>query len=453
MNIRSTRGLVAGLAAIAAALSFAACGSPAASTAPSGSGAAPAPSDQPAATEPVTLTWWHNATADPGKKLWEDVAKEFEQAHPGVTIEVTGYQNEELQRTLIPQALQAGGDAAPDVFMVWPGGEVRSQAEAGYLKDLTTPAADTIATLGGTVKPWEVDGKQYALPFTFSIEGMWYNKDLFAKAGITTPPTTLPELNDAVAKLKAIKVAPIAVGAGDLWPAGHWWYQMAIHACSTQTLQTAIPALDFSDPCWVEAGKLLQQFVATEPFQDGWLASSSQQGADSSAGLIANGKAAMELMGGWNAGTIGSLAPDTDGDGNGDIPEFLGWFPMVSIPGTAGDPSIAMGGGDGWGVYQDAPDVAVDFVQYLVSDDVQKRFAAIGGGIPANPAGQEGLTDPSLQAIATGLSNASYVQLWLDSALGPDFGTPLNQAIVNLMGGKGTPEDIVTALKDTAAAQ
>ena len=70
----------------------------------------------------VTLTWWHNATADPQKSLWEDVAAEFEADHPGVTVEVTGYQNEDLQRTLIPNALQSG-DAA-DIFQVWPGGEV-----------------------------------------------------------------------------------------------------------------------------------------------------------------------------------------------------------------------------------------------------------------------------------------------------------------------------------------
>ena len=83
----------------------------------------------------VTITWWHNATTDPQKSMWEEVASEFEDAHPGVKVEVTGYQNEDLQRTLIPNALQSGD--APDIFMVWPGGEVRSQAEAGYLMDLT----------------------------------------------------------------------------------------------------------------------------------------------------------------------------------------------------------------------------------------------------------------------------------------------------------------------------
>ena len=442
MNRFSTRGLVAGLAATAMALGLAACSTPAAAPSPSDTGSA-APTDAPA--EPVTLRFWHNATADPLKGIWDKAARDFEASHPGVTIEATGYQNEELQRTLIPQALQAGGDAAPDVFMVWPGGEVRAQAEAGHLRDLTTIAAGTIAELGGVVKPWEVDGKQYALPYTFGITGIWYNKDLFAQAGITGTPKTLPELADAVAKLKTINVAPIAVGAGDKWPAGHWWYQFALNTCSVQTLQTAIPALDFSDPCWIQAGEKLQEWMKNEPFQDGFLATSAQQGADSSAGMVANGKAAMEFMGHWNSGQIGSLTPD------GQVPAFLGWFPFPSIPDTAGDPTVTMGGGDGFGVYKDAPDVAVEFAEYLVSADVQKAFGAAGSGIPVNPAAADSITDENLKAIAQGLAASSYVQLWLDSALGPEFGNPLNDAIVNLMGGKGTPQDIVDALEKTAA--
>ena len=55
--------------------------------------------------EEVTITWWHNATNGPLPDVWEEVAQEFEDANPGVNVEQTGYQNEELQRTLIPNAL------------------------------------------------------------------------------------------------------------------------------------------------------------------------------------------------------------------------------------------------------------------------------------------------------------------------------------------------------------
>ncbi len=78
------------------------------------------------------------------------------------------------------------------------------------------------------MKPWQVDGKQYALPFTFGIEGFWYNKDLFEQAGIDGAAETLDELKDAIEKLTDVGVTPIAVGAGDQWPAAHWWYQFAL---------------------------------------------------------------------------------------------------------------------------------------------------------------------------------------------------------------------------------
>lgn len=430
MNRSSITRAVAGAAAAAIAVGLAGC-------TPGGSNGGEGTGDE------VTITWWHNATAEPLQGLWADVAAEFEEANPGVTVEVTGYQNEDLQRTLIPNALQSGD--APDVFMVWPGGEVRAQAEAGHLKDLTEVAADTIAELGGSVKPWEINGKQYALPYTFGVTGIWYNKDLFDQAGIEGTPETLPELADAVEKLKAIDVAPIAVGAGDLWPAGHWWYQFAINACSVETLQTAIPELDFSDPCWIKAGEQLEQWLENEPFNEGFLATPAQTGAASSAGLVANQNAAMEFMGPWNAGQIGSLTPD------GEVPEWLGWFPFPTVPGGEGDPTVTMGGGDGFGVHVDAPDEAVELVKYIMSEDVQKRFGASGAGIPTHPGAADSIDDPRLQQIAAGLANSSYVQLWVDSALGPEFGNPLNQAIVNIFGGSGTPEDVVKALEDTAA--
>ena len=61
----------------------------------------------------------------------------------------------------------------------------------------------------------------------------------------------------------------------------------------------------FNDPCWTKAGKDLKTFEG-KPFNDGFLTTSAQQGAGSSAGLVANHKAAMELMGAWDPGVIAS---------------------------------------------------------------------------------------------------------------------------------------------------
>ncbi|MCP2365923.1 raffinose/stachyose/melibiose transport system substrate-binding protein [Agromyces flavus] len=393
----------------------------------------------------VTITWWHNGTTGPLPDVWEEVATEFEEAHPGVTVEQTGYQNEELQRTLIPNALAAGDP--PDLFQVWPGGELRDQVENGYLMPLDDEIADTIESVGATVNPWQVDGKTYGVPFTFGIEGFWYNTDLFEQAGIDAPPATFDELTDAVGKLKDAGITPIAVGAGDKWPAAHWWYQFALHSCSPEALQAAETEYDFEDECFVEAGEQLEEFLALEPFQEGFLGTPAQQGAGSSAGLVANGQAAMELMGHWNAGVIGGLTADQQ------VPPFLGWFPFPGIEGADGDPTAALGGGDGFGCSAEAPPECAELLEYIMSEDVQAKFAASGSGIPTVPAATESLDDENLKAVAEGLANASFVQLWLDTAYGTTVGNAMNEGITNLFGGAGTPEDVVTRMQDAAATQ
>src|SRR6185312_13896780 len=148
--------------------------------------------------EPVTLTWWHNGTGEPLKGFWDKVAKDFMAAHPNVTIKVTAVQNEELQKTKIPNALRS--DNPPDLFQQWGGGELAAQVDAGKVMDLSDQVADILPALGGSVAGWQVDGKTYGIPFSLGIEGFWYNKALFKQAGITATPTTLPELNDAVTK-------------------------------------------------------------------------------------------------------------------------------------------------------------------------------------------------------------------------------------------------------------
>lgn len=399
--------------------------------------------DEADSGDEVTITWWHNATSGPLPEVWEQVAQEFEDAHPGVKVEQTGYQNEELQRTLIPNAL-ASGDA-PDLFQVWPGGEIRDQVENGFLKPLDESIPDTIESVGATINPWQVDGKTYGVPFTFGIEGFWYNTELFEQAGIDAPPTTLDELKDDVAKLRDAGITPIAVGAGSKWPAAHWWYQFALHSCSPETLVAAAAEYDFSDECFVDAGAQLEEFIGIDPFQEGFLGTVAQEGAGSSAGLVANGQAAMELMGHWNAGTIGGLTPDQQ------VPEWLGWFPFPAIEGADGDPSAALGGGDGFGCSADAPKECDELLAYIMSEDVQKRFAESGAGIPTVAAAQAALEDENLKKVAEGLAAASFVQIWLDTEYGTTVGNAMNEGIVNLFGGVGTPEDIVTKMKDAAA--
>ena len=58
-----------------------------------------------------------------------------------------------------------------------------------------------------------------------------------------------------------------------------------------------------------------------------------------------------------------------------------------------------LGGGDAWAVSEEAPDEAVDFVKYLLSDEVQKGFAENDMGLPTNPAASGSVKDPALAEL------------------------------------------------------
>lgn len=397
----------------------------------------------------VTLTWWHNGTGEPLLGFWQEVAAEFEEANPGVTVDVQAYQNEELQRTLIPNQLRTGSGL--DLFQQWGGGELNAQVEAGFVMDISEEVADEVEAVGPTVSGWQVGGATYGLPFSYGIEGFWYNKDLFAQAGITETPTTLDDLYAAVDALKAAGITPIAVGAGDGWPAAHYWYNFALKSCSPEVLQASRDDLAFDDPCFIEAGELLQEFIAAQPFQEGFLATTAQQGAGSSAGMLATGQAAMELMGHWNPGTMGGILQEETGAENPTPPEFLGWFNFPAIDGADGDPTAALGGGDGFSCSAWAPPECVDLLKYISSEEVQSRFGELGAGIPVTSGSEASVSDPNLQLVLEGRDSASYVQLWLDTTYGPTVGGAMNEGIVSLFGGQGTPEDIVKGMKDAAA--
>jgi raffinose/stachyose/melibiose transport system substrate-binding protein len=431
--------VVAGVALASSMLALGAC-SDKTETNPSESGGA----------APVSLTWWHNGVNDPALSYWQDVADEFTAAHPNVTITIEAIQNEDLQRTRIPVALQSGD--APDIFQQWGGGELAMQVDSGYLMDLTDVLASDIDRLGGAVAPWSYNGKVYGIPYTFGVEGIWYRPSLFEAAGITSEPTTMTELNAAVSALKAAGIAPISVGAGDKWPAAHWWYNFALRSCSKEVMQASGTTFDFSDPCWVEAGVQLEDFIATQPFNEGYLATSAQQGATSSSGLLATGNAAMELMGNWEPAVLrGILGPDTPEAAalNAD----LAWFPMPATTGGKGDPTAALGGGDGFSCYVDAPAECAELLSYISSDEVQKRYAEVVGGLPVAPAAASSVTDPNLQELAAVAGNAGYVQLWLDTTYGQNVGGAMNDAITAIYAGTGTAQGVVDAMTAAAANQ
>ncbi|UUE20041.1 extracellular solute-binding protein [Microbacterium sp. J1-1] len=390
------------------------------------------------------MTLWHNSTTGPGVEFWEQTVADFEEANPGVTIDIQSIQNEDLDGKL--QTALNSGDA-PDIFLQRGGGKMAAMVKAGQLKDLTDSitgaAAEEISDAAYSAS--SLDGKIYALPVAVLPGGLFYSQDLFDEAGIAENPTTLDELEAATEDLKSAGIDPVALGAKDAWPAAHWYYWLALRECGSDTLAQAADEMNFDDDCWVRAGEDLQAFAATEPFNSGFLTTTAQQGAASSAGLIANHKAAMELMGAWNPGVIGSLTPDQK-----PLPD-LSWFPFPEVEGGEGEPGSMMGGVDGYSCSVDAPDACVDFLNYLGTSEVQTAYYKAFNAPPVNTVAQEAVTEPYLQAILEAYNAAPYATQWLDTVYGQNVGNALNVAVVNMLAGQGTPEDIVKAVQDAAA--
>ncbi len=420
---RSTVGAIAG--GLVLAVAVAGCGG----------------SDGDEAGDGTTLVWWHNATQEPLKGYFQDAADQYMADHPDVTIEIEAVQNESIL-TKIQVGLQSNDP--PDIFQQWGGGDLATQVESGKVQDITDATADTAEGLGGVASGWQVDGQQYGLPYSVGVVGFWYRTDLFEQAGIDAPPTTMDELADTIDTLKSAGITPIALGGKDKWPDAFYWGYAATRLCSQEALEEATVSVELADDCFLEAGEWVEDFIGLEPFQEGFLGTPAQQGAASSAGMLANGDAAMELQGHWNGGVVNSLT--ADGKPLGDK---LGWFPFPTIEGGEGAPDATFGGGDGFSCSAQAPPECADFLNFLLSPEQQKAFGALNVGLPVAPGSGESVSDPTVQGVLEARDSSSYTQLYFDKALPTAPGLALNDAIANMFAGEADPDDVVQTVADS----
>lgn len=400
---------------------------------------------QTTAAKPVTITWWHIQTADAEKALWQRVADEYMAAHPNVTIEITVLANENF-KTKLTTVMQS--NTPPDIFQSWGGGEMNEYAKAGLLKDITANLdsggwRDTFSP--GALGAYSFEGRNYGVPRDMGMVGFWYNKELFTKAGIDNPPTTWTELLKDVKMLKNAGITPIAVGEGDKWPGAFWWEYLATRIGGQAAFDAAYSRKGaFTDAPFVEAGNKIKELVALKPFQNGFLGATQNDDAAS----MGNGKSAMDLMGQWAPGTYNDSSADKKGLG-----DKLGWFPFPAVEGGAGNPTDALGGGNGFIVGKNAPPEAVDFLKYISSVDSQIAQAKINLSVPVVKGAEGGLTDPLLKIVQQGTAAAKYFQLYYDQAMPPAVGSVVNDSVQGLFAGTLTPEKAAQQIENSAAKE
>jgi len=384
----------------------------------------------------TTLTFWHNGTADPILSIWQDAVDAYEDENPNIKIDVQPIQNEDFS-TKIPLALSS--DDPPDIYFNQGGGLLATQVQSGQVADITDLTKDWIGDVGPAAGNWQVEGAQYGVPYAMQLVGFWYRTDLFEQAGIEGTPTTMDELTEDIEKLKDADITPIAVGGKDRWPDAFYYNTFAVRECGEDVLKESLAAVDLSDECFTKAGQDVIDFIASEPFQDGFNGTPAQEGSGSSAGLVASGDAAMELQGTWDKSVMQGLT-DTD------LNPLLGWFPFPSVDGD-GDPSATLGGGDGFSCTQKHVTECVDFLHYLSSADIQTKLVESQVvTIPVIEEATSAITDPVIQSIYDFNSEAAYVQTYFDIALPTGVGSALNDAVADLFAGKGTASSVPDAV-------
>ena len=369
----------------------------------------------------VTLSWWNNANTQPLLGVFNNVIKQFEAAHPNITIQNVPMQNEEFKTKVTP-ALR--GNAPPDIYQQWGSGGQATQVQSGKVADISSQVSSWIGSLGTPATAWQTHGKWYGVPYDLHVVGFWYRKDLFQQAGITSTPTTIPQLESDDAKLRAHGIAPIGLGSKDGWPDAFWWEYFAIRECSQSTVQQAMSSVSLGAACFTKASADLDAFVKTNPFQTGFLATPAQSVPNSSVGLLANGKVAMELQGDWEPAAGSGLTS------NKNFTNELGWFPFPAVPGGAGDPKAVLGGGDGYSCTTAAAEPAcAQFLQFLTTPAVQKQIIGAGAGLPANPAADGDIAVPAAKDAATADSAAPFIAVYFDTALPTTPGQNLDNAV------------------------
>ena len=388
---------------------------------------------------PSTISWWTLSTGagenDPRSDFNNLIAAEFEELHPDITINVQPMHVEAF-KTEIQKVVQSGNP--PDLFHSWGGYVMFEFARQGNLRDITYFVNSTLSKRINmeSLGVYSYAGSFYGAPYDMGAVVMWYNRSIFDAAGVSVP-RSWEDLLSAVSSLKNAGYVPIALGAKDRWPIHFWWVYLAMRLGGASAINDAYGGSgSFADEPFIEAGRKFRELVAMNPFQDGF----ENDSYDRQAGLMGDGKAAMELMGQWAPSVAQNNAATGSAISNLEI------FPFPEVEGGTGLRTDVMGGGNGYILGKDAPDETLEFLNYFLGESVQLRQAASQGIIPVDreaAARQRG----NVAKIAEIISKAGYYQLYFDQFLPLTVGEALNDASLKLLTGEFSAEQTAAILE------
>ncbi len=329
-------------------------------------------------------------------------------------------------------------DSLPDAFCT--GGYNLIDTMQDKLVDLTPYIDDEWKKMGTDVS-WEVnsrDGKIYGIPYARQAIGYFYNKDLFAQAGIEKPAETWDEFFEQCDKLLAAGITPLSMDTAD----SGWVTSLMLGAMIGQTdageefMNTNLPK-DYNTPEFIEAAGNIQRM-----FQN-YTTSDAVGGAyENAAGNFFTEETAIIANGPWMVSDFYDTNMVEEG--------FADKIGTAMYPGgvmyNSGKIGFNIGSKD-----EKALEATLTFVKFLTNEESQKLMLEITGDIPAADGITSDKTAPLVNEVIENAGKAShsindFQSLWYANVVDEiSIQYPL------LAQGEITPEQFAQALTDAAA--
>ena len=299
----------------------------------------------------------------------------------------------------------------PDVFSYWAGARVQFAVDSGALQpiDALWDAAglDDIVPAGVAGSATMYNGERYLIPFNLHYAAFFYNPKVWAEAGIEVPDTWDGVL-EAFAAFEMQGIDPIALGSLARWPAQFWFDYLVLHTAGAE-YRAALMAGDasYEDAEVVHVMEIWKSLIDAGYFVDDANAYDWVDAADQ----VANGEAAVTLMGTWIGGYWKGqdLVPGEDYD-------FFD-FPAMD----ENIPRAGVGPIDGWVMSVNAnAETAGQFMEFLISDvATQELWNGSYGSLSPNVNIDSGIYDVVAAKAGASVASAAVYAFNYDLATPP----------------------------------
>jgi multiple sugar transport system substrate-binding protein len=346
------------------------------------------------------VTW--NADYDPIPLAAADsLIAEFEAANPEIDVVLTNFDHE-AYKNAIRNFLTAD---PPDLANWYAANRMRPFVEAGLFADISDVWANNglMESLASSVPSSTIDGKQYAIPYTYYQWGIYYNRDAYAAAGVEIPGpegVTWDQFLANCEKFKAASIDCVTTGSSALWPVAGIFDYVSLRTNGYQFhSDLAAGKVSWTSP---EARAVFENLGKLQPFVTENHAAIDWQDA---AALFVQGKAANYVMGNFAVGVFKEGGMTNDSLGFMVFPEITAGVaraeeaPTDTIHLTSGAKN---------------PEDAKAFLAFMASADAQSKWNAAVGQLPTNKNATVDPADPFLTAGFEALSTATggIAQFW-----------------------------------------